>query len=151
MSHNNMMHSVSLSLLFSISHTSSAISDEVMVYKFSKEKAISWLRAKVAAQASSLEEKGVYVGTGSQSSMLVRSNKRRDISKSMPLYSNFKLIPCVIPYCMCVRQRVVSSDAQSNSHKCYSLNLGDYVKYACGMVCEYLPKELANELEDSYR
>ena len=29
--------------------------------------------------------------------------------------------------------------------------IGDYVKYACGMVCEYLPKELANELEDSYR
>ena len=25
------------------------------------------------------------------------------------------------------------------------------MKYACGMVCEYLPKELATELENSYR
>lgn len=74
------LHVVILSLPPSLS----GISDEVTVYKFSKEKAVSWLRSKVAAQASSLEEKGVYVGTGSQSSMLVRTNKRSDVSKSMP-------------------------------------------------------------------
>ena len=73
-------------LLFSLSL--SAISDEMTVYKFSKEKAVSWLRSKVVAQASSLEDSGVYVGTGSQSSMLVRSNKRSDISKSMPSFYN---------------------------------------------------------------
>lgn len=71
-------------LLFSLS----AISDEMIVYKFSREKAVSWLRSKVVAQASSLEDSGVYVGTGSQSSMLVRSNKRSDISKSMPSFYN---------------------------------------------------------------
>lgn len=32
-----------------------------------------------------------------------------------------------------------------------TLHLGDYMKYACGMVCEYLPKGLASELEESYR
>ena len=75
-------------LLFSLSLSLSAISDEMTVYKFSKEKAVSWLRSKVVAQASSLEDSGVYVGTGSQSSMLVRSNKRSDISKSMPSFYN---------------------------------------------------------------
>lgn len=59
-------------------HNSEAISDEVTVYKFNKEKAVLWLRAKVEAQASTLEKNKVYVGTGSQSSMLVRSNKRSD-------------------------------------------------------------------------
>ena len=44
---------------------------------------MSWLKAKVEAQASALEEENVYVGTGSQSSMLVRSKKRSDISKGL--------------------------------------------------------------------
>ena len=73
-------HSLSLSLSLSLTL---GISDEVMVYKYSKEKAISWLRAKVEAQATSLEEKKVYVGVGSQSSMLIKSNKRSGLTRSL--------------------------------------------------------------------
>ena len=75
--------SLSLSLFFLPLSLSTGISDEVTVYKFSKEKATSWLRAKVEAQATSLEEKKVYVGVGSQSSMLVKSNKRSDLTRSL--------------------------------------------------------------------
>ena len=74
-------------ILDSPSFLSLAISDEVTVYKFSREKAMSWLKAKVEAQATCLEEKKVYVGVGSQSSMLVKSNKRSDLTRSLsPLW-----------------------------------------------------------------
>ena len=65
-----------------------AISDSMTVYKYSEKKAVSWLRSKVETQVSSLEEHHVYVGTGSQSAMLVRSNKRSDIGRSMSFCIN---------------------------------------------------------------
>lgn len=52
-----------------------------MVYRYSKEKTLAWLKKKVTVLADTVEEEGVYVGRGSQSSMLVKSSQAAEVTK----------------------------------------------------------------------
>lgn len=52
-----------------------------MVYRYSKKRTLAWLQKKVLALAKMLEEERVYVGEGSQSSMLVKSTKDSEVTK----------------------------------------------------------------------
>ena len=51
------------------------------VFRYSKERTLSWLQKKVTALAKQLEKEQVYVGSGSQSSAFVRSSKQSDVTK----------------------------------------------------------------------
>ena len=53
----------------------------MVVYRYSKERTLAWLRKKVAALADTLAEEKVYIGKGSQSSMLVKSRKKSQGTK----------------------------------------------------------------------
>ena len=67
------------------------LSSGLKVYKYSREKTQSWLRAKVEALGSGLEEEGVFVGAGSISSSLVRSSRQPTISKGSFLFASISL------------------------------------------------------------
>ncbi|KAI0231179.1 Ribonuclease H2 subunit B [Lamellibrachia satsuma] len=80
--------------------------DDDTLYRFNKDKTISWLRLKVEQVASHLEENRVNVGTGSHDASFRKS----------------KLV-------------------QPSDHD-------DYVRYAHGLVSEYLPTCLSTDLKD---
>ncbi len=93
-----------------------------VVYRYSKERTLAWLRKKVEALADTLAEEKVYVGKGSQSSMLVKSRKESQGTKGQ-LYLSV-------------------SDTYS---KQLSL-LEEFLQFACGIIEDYLNKDLAKEL-----
>ena len=53
----------------------------MVVYRYRRDRTLTWLGRKVSGLAEALQEEGVYVGKGSQSSMLVRSNKECELTK----------------------------------------------------------------------
>ena len=51
------------------------------MYRYNKERTLAWLQKKVAALADTLEQEKVYVGRGSQSSMLVKGTQASEVTK----------------------------------------------------------------------
>lgn len=63
------------------------------MYKYSWERTQVWLRAKVDALGAGLKSEGVYVGVGSVSSSLVRSNKHINVQAGeLPIHLHMILL-----------------------------------------------------------
>ncbi|XP_033119836.1 ribonuclease H2 subunit B-like [Anneissia japonica] len=77
---------------------------EFTAYRYSEDKTITWLKAKVEQVATKLEEKSIHVTGGAQSATFVRSSKGNGASKE------------------------------------------DYMRYAVGLVGDYLQVPLAQKL-----
>lgn len=95
------------------------------VFKYSWPKTRAWLGTKVEALSCALEREGVYAGAGSKSTTLVRSSVQSNVNKGK----------WDIVHCMQVVFWFVSAE---------------YLHYACGIVSDYLPKSLADELAVDY-
>lgn len=79
--------------------------DDLKAYRYNKEKALDWLKAKVERIAQTLEHSTVHcAASGSQSATFVRSSKGKEATKD------------------------------------------DYLRYAVGLISDYLHPELSKEL-----
>ena len=58
--------------------------DDLKAYRYNKEKALDWLKAKVERIAQTLEHSTVHcAASGSQSATFVRSSKGKEATKGM--------------------------------------------------------------------
>lgn len=63
------------------------ITDGIKVYRCSMEKTLKWLRHKVDTLSIALKDRGIYMGSGSQSSSFIKSKKQIESSNDHLVYA----------------------------------------------------------------
>lgn len=91
-----------LSCCYTTATYSTGVGTSIVVYRYKKERTLTWLRKKVLALAKTLEEERVYVGEGSQSSMFVKSSKDSEVNKGQHELMSAIFAQCPSPFrCLC--------------------------------------------------
>ena len=110
--------------------------------------------------AASLKTQSVYAGAGSHSALLVRSAKASDTTRGVQACASLQCVKAEVIVCLLFSQRTVVCLFvcllvflyRSLLFVCLFVVFSeDYLRFAAGMITDYLPASVSEELEKLYQ